>query len=479
MDEHRLPAYGCWIDGEKIEGRNHYPLVDPSTGKPFAVAVEADAVLVERAVKSAREGFRSWKSFSAAKRAELLHGLAAGMREEAESLAELLGREVGKTVAAARDEVLSSARLLDYFAEEGARLNGTIPLLGHPREHVLVVREPVGVVAAVTPYNYPLSALACKLGPALASGCSVVVKPDEHTPLATLRVAELGSTAGIPPGVVNVVTGSGPGPGRLLVENPVPRLVSFTGSTRVGKEIQAGGARWVRKTILELGGHCPAFVLRDAPWREALPRLVSQCFKNCGQYCYRVSRIYLDAPIYEEFGAEFIRAAAELRVGSAHDPQTHIGPLNNREILQRVSSQVETALREGASPLFIGETPKNTGGFFYPLTVLADVKSHMSITRQEVFGPVVILTPFETIGDAVGEANASPYGLAAYLFSADLALAMEWAGKIEAGSVWINRIHQSYPQAPFGGMKESGLGREKSRFGLEEYTELKTIYLSY
>lgn len=463
-----------------MEGDKFYSLVDPSNGEVFARVAAADAPMVESALASAREALDGWKACSAHRRSELLHALAAGIRGERETLAPLLSREVGKLLKAAYREVESAAALIDYFAEENLRLMGQIPLLGLSRQQVLIVREPVGVVGAITPFNYPLSTLACKIAPAMAVGCTVVAKPDEHTPLGALRMAEIALDVGVPPGVFNVATGMGPDAGKTLAGSPTPGLVTFTGSTAVGKEIQAAGARWVRKVILELGGCCPAILCEDADWRRALPELINQSFNNSGQYCYRVSRIYVAGPLYADFLAAFVERASRLRVGSPADPDADIGPLNNADILAAVRAHVEEAVSEGACVELGGAPVKvETGGFYYPPTVLTGVKPDMRIMREEVFGPVVFIKPFHDLGGAIGEINSNPYGLAAYIFSENVGNALEWAGRIEAGSVWINRIHQAYLEAPFGGMKESGLGREKSHFGLEEYTELKTVYLSY
>ncbi|MGD9504743.1 MAG: aldehyde dehydrogenase [Syntrophobacteraceae bacterium] len=463
-----------------MEGDDFYPLVDPSNGEVFAHVAAADGPMVESALESARLALDDWKSLSAHRRSELLHALAAGIRGDRKTLAPLISREVGKLLKAAFREVESAAALIDYFAEENLRLMGQIPLLGLSRQQVLIVREPVGVVGAITPFNYPLSTLACKIAPALAVGCTVVAKPDEHTPLGALRLAEIARDAGFPVGVFNVATGMGAEAGRALAGSPLPRLITFTGSTSVGKEIQAAGAQWVRKVILELGGCCPAILCKDADWRRALPELINQGFNNSGQYCYRVSRIYAAESIYTDFLAAFVERASRLRVGRPDDPDADIGPLNNADILAAVSAHVDGAVAEGAR-VELGGAPVEvgSGGFYYPPTVLTRVRPDMRIVREEVFGPVVLVTPFRDVSAVIDEVNSNPYGLAAYIFSENAGNALEWAGRIEAGSVWINRIHQAYPEAPFGGMKESGLGREKSHFGLEEYTELKTVYLSY
>ncbi|MGV8074214.1 MAG: aldehyde dehydrogenase family protein [Syntrophobacteraceae bacterium] len=480
MGDRKLPTYACWIHGKDIKNGKFYPLVDPATGELFAQATSADASMVDSALNGALKSACQWRNITASQRASVLHKFAERIRGEIESLSTTISVEVGKTIQAARDEVSSAAFLLDYFAEESLRLSGEIPLLGYPREQVLIVREPVGVVVTITPFNYPLSTLARKIAPALAAGCTVVAKPDEHTPISTIRLAKLAFESGLPPGVFNVLTGVGPEVGRLLVEHPIPRLISFTGSTEVGKEIQAICSRFVRKTVMELGGQCPGIVCEDAPWRELAAQIAVNTMKNSGQYCYRISRIYVAAKIYNLFLEDFTRHVSNLKVGSGSDSSVDLGPLNNPETLSRIRSQVGTAVSEGARVEFGGNSINfSSGGYYYPPTVLTGVSPQKSILREEIFGPVAIVIPFDDLDKVITEVNASRYGLAAYVFTSDLGKALTLAGRIEAGSVWINRIHQAYPEAPFGGMKESGLGREKSHFGLEEYTELKTIYLSY
>jgi succinate-semialdehyde dehydrogenase/glutarate-semialdehyde dehydrogenase len=402
------------------------------------------------------------------------------MRDDAEQLARLLSLEVGKPLGAARDEVLSAASLFDFFAEEASRLSGRIPLLGMAREQVMILREPVGVVVAITPFNYPLSTLAAKVAPALAVGCTVVAKPDEHTPASTLEVARLAAEAGLPTGVFNVLVGDGPSTGRHAVNHPLPRMVTFTGSTAVGKEIQRLCAERVKRVVLELGGNCPAIVCADAPWQDLMPQLIAQSYKNSGQYCYRISRFYVAEQIFDDFVEAFARASESLIVGHAQGAETDLGPLNNAEILSRVESQVQQAIREGAQVCTgsDGARPRSSG-FYFPPTVLSDQRRVTGIRLEEVFGPVVVVMPFQDSGEAIADANASPFGLAGYVFTKDLALALELVGRLEVGSIWVNKIHQAYAEVPFGGMKESGLGREKSGFGLEEFTELKSVYLSY
>lgn len=475
-----LDKHTCWINGDLNRGERFLPLVDPSTGLTFALAEAADERTVDAALESAARAFITWRKNTAAERAGCLHRMAAALRDRSDEFAAALSLEAGKPFHAAADEVLSTATLFDYYAEEGLRLTGEIPLLGHPREHVLVVREPVGVAAAVTPFNYPLSTLACKAAPALAAGCAVVAKPDEHTPVCTLMLARAGSRAGLPPGAFNVVLGPGSEAGHVLARHRIPRIVTFTGSSRVGKLIQAESARYARKVVLELGGQSPAIVRADADWRQALPQIVGQAYKNCGQYCYRISRVYVEASIFEPFLAALEDTVSRLRVGPASAPDTEIGPLNNADILARVESQVERAMKAGARLVLGGGRPESPrGGFYYLPTILTEDADHAPAATEEIFGPVLILTPFRDAAEVIRQCNATPYGLAAYLFTGNLGEGLHWAKELEVGSVWVNRVHGAYHEAPFGGRKESGLGRERSRFGLEEFTELKTIYVSY
>lgn len=475
-----MRVHCCWIDGQERPGTLRRSLIDPCTGAVYAEAAGADVELVDEAMESARRVFPRWRAFSAHERAGVLRAVGGAIRSRLEELMHSLSREVGKPLAAAREEVLSAASLFEFFAEEATRLSGRMPLLGIEREHVMILREPVGVALAITPFNYPLSTLCTKVAPALAVGCTVVAKPDEHTPGSTLEIARLAVEAGLPPGAFNVILGDGPLTGRVAVNHPVPRMVTFTGSTEVGKQIQRACAERVKRVVLELGGNCPAIVCADAPWRRLMPQLISQCYKNSGQYCYRISRLYVAQQIFEPFLREFILQSRGLKIGPADDPATDLGPLNNAGILERVESQVRRALAGGVRLESGGDGARPRGpGFYYPPTVLVDVHRSSPIRCEEVFGPVALVMPFQDPEEALADANASPYGLAGYIFTRDLALALELVGRLEVGSVWVNRIHQAFAQVPFGGMKESGLGREKSGWGLEEFTELKAVYFSY
>ncbi|MEI2732155.1 MAG: aldehyde dehydrogenase family protein [Dermatophilaceae bacterium] len=457
------------------------PVLDPATGEVVDTVPVGTALDADRAIRAAATAFESWRTVPTAKRAALQHAAAALLRERAGEMATLLTRELGRPLSGTRVEVYRVADLLDYFAEEGLRISGEIPMINEANERVLVVKEPVGVVVAIAPFNYPLTLLTFKLGAALITGCTVVAKPASDTPLTTLRMAELFHDAGYPPGVFNAVTGSGGSFGSALVQHPVPRKVAFTGSSAAGKRIAAMASATNKRVTLELGGQSPAIVCADAHLDSAVPALVRHAFANSGQFCYRVNRIYCAREIYDEFVRRFAEGAAALKLGNGLVAGCDLGPMVNEEIFSTSVEQVADARAQGARIVTGGD--RVTGGeydrgFFFPPTVIADTTPDMKIMREETFGPVVGIRAFDELADAIAQANDSPYGLAGYVFSSDVGTALRIAESIEAGSVWINDIHRSYNMVPFGGYKESGLGREKSKHGLDAYLELKTIYLA-
>ena len=471
-----------WIGGEPAASDSAESIVvrNPATGDvvgevPAGTAADADA-----AIRSAAAAFRTWRRTPAAERARLQHAAAALMREHADELAEVLTLELGRPLAGSRTEIVRSADLLDYFAEEGLRLRGEMPLLGEADERLMVIRQPLGVVVAIAPFNYPITLLTMKLGAALVTGNTVVAKPAADTPLSTLRLAELFAEAGFPAGVFNVVTGTGRVLGEALVAHPVPAKVAFTGSTAAGVRIHQLAAETNKRVTLELGGQCPAILFEDANLDVAVPALVKHAYANSGQFCYRVNRIYAHRALYDEFLARFADGARALVVGDGMDPDTDLGPMVGARIMATSVEQVADARRHGARILCGGERLTGgvyDGGCFFAPTVIAEATHDMRIMTEETFGPVVGVAPFEDGDEAIERANDTRYGLAAYVFSADLRRAWLAAEELEAGSVWVNNIHRSSAHVPFGGMKQSGLGREKSAHGLDEYTELKTIYL--
>ncbi|MFN8459887.1 MAG: NAD-dependent succinate-semialdehyde dehydrogenase [Anaerolineae bacterium] len=478
MDQSGLFIHGRFVSST---GGTTFPVLDKATGQTIATVPESTAEDISAALGSAQEAWRSWRQKPAHDRAAVLHAAAAAVRAEAESLARLLTAEVGKPLAGAQREAQVVATLLDFFAEEGLRIRGEIPQLNLPDERVLIVKEPVGVVVALNPSNYPLILLSWKLGAALAAGCTVVSKPSEDTPLATLRLAEIVAGAGLPPGVFNVITGYGHSVGKALVEHAIPRKIAFTGGVETGKKIAALAAQTNKRVTLELGGQCPALVCDDADLEVAVPALLKHSFDNAGQYCYRINRMYVQAGIYHQFLERLAAGAAKLKVGPGRDPASFMGPLVNGRLFEKSLRHVEDALERGATLRAGGQRlagPEFDNGYFLPPTILAGTDHSMLVMTEETFGPVVGVMPMDSLEEAIGHANNSRYGLAAYIFSRDVGRALRAAEQIETGSVWVNNIHRSYNEAPFGGFKESGLGREKSHYGLDEYLELKTIYLS-
>lgn len=472
-----------FIDGEwtpSASGRC-MPVHNPATGELIDDVPAGNAEDADRALRSAQFAFRDWRARPMAERARLQHAVAAEMRRRADDLARTLTLEVGRPLAGARSEIERSAELLDYFAEEGLRLSGEIPLLNLPDERVFVVKEPVGVVVAITPFNYPVTLLAFKLGPALIAGCTVVAKPAEDTPLTTLKLAEIAHAAGIPAGVFNVVTGFGHEIGQALVAHPIPRKVAFTGSAAGGKRVSALASQTNKRLTLELGGQCPAIVCDDADLDVAVPALLKQTFDNAGQFCYRVNRMYVQRAIFDVLSERFAAAAGRLVVGNGLRAGCQMGPMVNEGVFRKSEAHTQDALSKGARLLAGGRRltgPEFDNGYFWPPTVLTHTDHSMRVMTEETFGPVVGIMPVDTLDEAIALANDTPYGLAAFVFTRNLANALRAAERCEAGSVWINNIHRSYNQVPFGGYKASGLGREKSRHGLDEYLELKTIYLS-
>jgi len=472
-----------FIDGKWVPSTTArmMPVVNPATGETVDSVPMGNADDADLAIISAASAFKQWRKVPMARRAKLQHAAAQRLRERAKEFSRLLTSELGRPLTGSKVEIERSADLLDYFAEEGLRLRGEIPMINEEHERVLVVKEPVGVVVAIAPFNYPITLLTFKLGAALMTGCTVVAKPASDTPLTTLLLAELFFQVGYPPGVFNALTGSGGELGRALVEHPTPRKIGFTGSSPAGKRIAAMAAATNKRLTLEMGGQSPAIVCKDANLDVAIPALVKHAFANSGQFCYRVNRIYVDRAIYQQFVECFATASAALKVGNGLDPGCDLGPMINEEIFSTSVDHVADALAKGAR-LLAGGARLSGGdydrGFFYPPTVLVDTNQTMKIMREETFGPVVGVMPSDALPEAIEMANDSPFGLAGYVFSRDLGVALSVSEELEAGSVWVNDIHRSFNMVPFGGYKESGLGREKSHYGLEAYLELKTIYLS-
>jgi succinate-semialdehyde dehydrogenase / glutarate-semialdehyde dehydrogenase len=469
---------------------NHYPpnsnqyadVTNPCTGEVVGTYAVGNPHDVQVALESAAAAFKLWKKRPMAERAKIQHRIADLMRENADELAHILCLELGRPLAGCVTEIQRSAELLDYYAEEALRMKGELPMTNVEGEQVMVVRQPVGVVVAITPFNYPITLLTFKLGAALMMGCTVVAKPSEDTPLSTLRLATLFTEGGLPDGVFNVVTGFGAEIGKSLISNDLVAKIAFTGGTSTGKLIAQTAASLNKRITLELGGQSPAIVCKDADLTKVIPALVRHAFSNSGQFCYRVNRIYVQKEIYDTFLDRFCEGVDKLTVGNDLKKRCDLGPLVNEKIFRNSEIQVADAHLKNAKILRGGTRLTGSDfdlGWYFPPTVIADTDHSMLIMKAETFGPVVGIMPFSDNEEALNLANDTDYGLAAYVFSKDLGTALRLVEQIDAGSVWVNDIFRSHQNVPFGGMKQSGIGREKGRYGLEAYTELKTIYLNY
>ncbi len=472
-----------------IDGAWHSPasglyltVNNPCTGELIGQIARGSAQDVNTALESAQAAFILWKKQPMAMRAKLQHKAAELMRMNLDKIALTLAQELGRPVAGCRHEILRSSELLDYYAEEGLRMKGEIPWNNEPAEKAFVIHHPVGVVVAIAPFNYPVNLLIFKLGAALMTGCTVVAKPAEETPLSTLMLAELFTEAGYPAGVFNVITGTGSEIGDALVSHPLTQKIAFTGGTGVGQHIGALAAASTKRVTLELGGHSPAIVCADADLEKAVEAIARHGFANSGQFCYRVNRVYVHKSIEAEFSSKLAAIVSAYKLGNALDKDTDLGPLINEKIFRNASGQVADAREKGATIITGGF--RLTGGiydtgFYYSPTLIQGTDHSMKIMTEETFGPVIGIMGFDLIDEALALANDSIYGLAAYIFSKDISLCLKMADELDAGSIWINNIHRSHHHMPFGGFKQSGIGREKSAYGLQSYTELKSIYLSY
>lgn len=473
--EHKLNYIGGqWIPsvtGDTIE------VADPATMEIVASVPRGGRADASTAVDAASQAFPAWRDRSAYERSELLLRWHQLMMDNRERIAETMTMEQGKPLAEARGEAEYAADFVRWYAEEGKRIYGeTIPARSSAKR-ILVLRQPIGVVAAITPWNFPAAMITRKAAPALASGCTCIVKPASQTPLTALLLAELAEEAGLPAGVFNVVTGDAREISDAFMQDSRVRKVTFTGSTEIGKQIMRGAADTVKAVSLELGGHAPVIVYDDADLRLAVEQTIASKFRNAGQTCVCANRIYVQDGIYDAFERELAERIAALKVGSGWEPGTSIGPLIDEHAMHKVKEQVEEAVAKGARLVSGGRPvqPDQTRGFFYEPTLLGEVTPDMKIMQEETFGPVAPLIRFTADEEAIAQANDSRFGLAAYLFTSNITRAIRTAEQLEYGIVGINDGAPSTAQAPFGGFKESGLGREGGREGIEEYLETKYI----
>jgi succinate-semialdehyde dehydrogenase/glutarate-semialdehyde dehydrogenase len=448
---------------------------DPATGETIRHVPRMGAAETLRALRAAEEALPAWRGLLAKERARIMRRWSDLMRESSEPLARLLTTEQGKPVAESRAEIDYAASFLEWFGEEAKRVYGdTIPTYMNDRR-IVVTKEPVGVTAGITPWNFPAAMVTRKAAPALAAGCTMVLKPAEQTPLSALAVAKLAEEAGLPRGVLGIVTGNAedaPEIGRTMTSSPIVRKVGFTGSTEVGKLLMAQCAGQVKKVSLELGGNAPFVVFDDADLDEAVAGALTCKYRNSGQTCISANRILVQAPVYDEFVQRLTEGAAALPVGSGLDPDTRIGPLIEQQAIDKVERHVADALERGAELLTGGQ---HLGGLFYGPTVIAGVPPEAAMSSEETFGPVAGIARFTTEAEAVRQANDTPYGLAAYLYSRDVGRIWRVAEALEYGILGINTGFISTEVAPFGGFKESGIGREGSKYGIDEWLEIKYL----
>lgn len=463
----------AYIGGQWVGGDHFLDVVNPATGRLLAQVPRHGAREAEKAVEAAHEAFLSWRRRSAGDRALVLKRWADLMAVHVDDLARLLTAEQGKPLAEARGEVLYAASYMEWFAEEARRVYGvTIP--GHALDRRLsVIRQPVGVVAAITPWNFPVAMLARKVAPALAAGCTVVCKPSELTPLSALAFAALGEQAGAPAGVLNVLVGEAPAIGEALTSDRRVRKLSFTGSTAVGKMLAAKCAATVKRVSLELGGNAPFLVFDDADLDSAVAGAIASKFRNSGQTCVCANRFIVQAGVYDAFAEKLAAAAGRLRTGDGLETEAEQGPLIDSRATAKVWRHIDDALKRGGRLLIGGERAPESA--FVQPTVIADVPGDALMCREETFGPVAGLTRFETEAEAIRLANDTDAGLAAYLFTRDASRVIRVSEALEAGMVGINTGLISTEVAPFGGVKESGTGREGSLYGIDDYVEIKAL----
>jgi len=468
----------CLIDGQWVgaDSSKTFPVTDPATGEVFASVPDMGAAETARAIAAAERAWTGWRSKTAKERAAALRRWYELILSHADDLARILTAEQGKPLGEARNEIVYAAGFVEWFAEEARRAYGeTIPSPVADKR-LLTIRQSIGVCAAITPWNFPAAMITRKIAPALAAGCTVVVKPAEQTPLTALALAELAVQAGFPPGVVNVVTGDPATIGGELTSSPHVRKLSFTGSTEVGRLLMAQCAATVKKVSLELGGNAPFIVFEDADLEAAVEGAVLSKYRNAGQTCVCTNRFLIHDSIYDAFAERLAAKVRTLKVGNGLDEGVVQGPLIDVSAVAKVEHHIADALDKGARVLIGGERHELGGQFFLP-TVLAEVTPEMLCTREETFGPVAPLLRFGSEEEAVAIANATEYGLAAYFYTRDLARAFRVGDALEYGMVGVNTGMLSYDVAPFGGVKQSGIGREGSRHGIDEYLELKYLCL--
>ena len=478
LTDRRLFRERCYVDGRWVaaESGKTIPVTDPATGETLGAVPSLTAEEARAAVAAAEAALPGWRARTAKERSAVLRRWFELVMANADDLALLMTREQGKPLAEAKGEIAYAASFLEWFAEEAKRVYGDVIPQTVGTRRILVLKQPVGVCAAITPWNFPTAMITRKAGPALAAGCTMVLKPASATPFSALALAELAERAGVPKGVFGVVTGGASAIGTELCTNKAVRKVSFTGSTEVGKILLKQCADTVKRTSMELGGHAPFIVFDDADLDKAVEGAIACKFRNCGQTCVCTNRIYVQAGVFDAFAERFAAATAKLKVGPGTAKDVFVGPLIDDKAVEKVEEHVGDAAAKGATVL-LGGKRHALGGRFYEPTVLANCDAGMKIAHEETFGPVAPLFRFETEEEVVRLANAADVGLAGYFYARDLGRVFRVAEALEVGLVGVNDGVISVEVAPFGGVKESGMGREGSKYGIQDYLEIKYVSL--
>lgn len=469
----RTQAYidGKWVDADKGETLT---VDNPADGKPLGTVPKMGAAETRRAIDAANKAFPAWAAKPAKDRSVILRRWAELMLANQEDLAQLMTAEQGKPLTESRGEVAYSASFLEWFAEEGKRTYGdTIPAPKNS-QRIVVLKQPIGVCASITPWNFPSAMIARKVAPALAAGCTMVAKPASQTPYSAFAMAELAERAGVPAGVFSVVTGSATAIGGEMTSSPIVRKITFTGSTEIGKVLMAQAASTVKKVSMELGGNAPFIVFDDADLDAAVDGAMASKYRNAGQTCVCANRILVQDKVYDAFAKKLEAAVAKLNVGNGAEAGITTGPLIDAKAVEKVEAHIADAVAKGARIVQGGKRHSLGGNFFQP-TVLVDVKPNMAVAREETFGPVAPLFRFKDEAEAIRLANDTEFGLAAYFYARDLGRVWRVAEALEYGIVGINEGIISTEVAPFGGVKESGIGREGSKYGIEDYMEIKYL----
>ena len=476
LKDSKLFRQQCYIDATWTDAgsRATVDVINPATEQKLGTVPNMGAAETRRAIEAAHTAFPAWARKTAKERAVILRRWHDLMMANQDDLGVLMTAEQGKPLAEAKGEIAYAASFLEWFAEEGKRLYGDV-IPGHQVDkRILVLRQPIGVVAAITPWNFPAAMITRKAGPALAAGCTIVCKPATQTPYSALAMAELAERAGVPKGVLNVITGSASEIGGEMTSNPIVRKLTFTGSTMVGKKLMAQCATTMKKVSLELGGNAPFIVFDDADLDAAVQGAIASKYRNTGQTCVCANRLLVQDGIYDEFAGKLVDAVALLRIGDGLKGATDQGPLIDMKAVAKVEEHIADALAKGAA-IATGGKRHALGGTFFEPTVLTNVKPDMMVAREETFGPIAPLFRFKTEAEAIRMANDTEFGLAAYFYTRDLARSWRVSEGLEYGIVGLNTGIISTEVAPFGGMKESGVGREGSRYGIQDYAEIKYV----